>query len=151
LDSGVYVTNAKDYFDNGTLTGLVASYTQSFGNLAYPFNYNLLPEVRLAFFGGLIHPVIMYVVASLLFFTSTFVLALMIGFGPLTALVSGLTTVGLTMPVTSPPMFSYIFWWFSPYAIPLVYQFSLLLVTIHYIGRFGTIGNFFVILLLIFE
>jgi hypothetical protein len=33
-DSSTYVTNAKDYLENGTLTGLVASYTQSLGNLA---------------------------------------------------------------------------------------------------------------------
>jgi hypothetical protein len=150
-DSSTYVTNAKDYLENGTLTGLVASYTQSLGNLAYPFNYNLLPEVRLAYFDGLIHPVLMYLVASLLYFSSTFVLAAIIGFGPLTALVSGLTTVWLTMPLTSPPLFSIIFWYFSPYSIPHVYQFTLLFVTTYYIGRLGIVGNLLAILLLILE
>jgi hypothetical protein len=150
-DSATYVTNARDYFENGTLTGLVASYTQSLGNLAYPFNYNLLPEVRLAYFDGLIHPVLMYLVASLLYFSSTFVLAAIIGFGPLTALVSGLTMVWLTMPLTSPPLFSIIFWYFSPYSIPHVYQFTILFVTTYYIGRLGIVGNLLAILLLILE
>jgi hypothetical protein len=150
-DSATYVTNARDYFENGTLTGLVASYTQSLGNLAYPFNYNLLPEVRLAYFGGAIHPVLMYLVASILYFSSAFVLAAIIGFGPLTAMVSGLTMIWLTMPLTSPPLFSIIFWYFSPYSIPHVYQFTLLFVTTYYIGRLGIVGNLLAILLLILE
>src|SRR5436309_14129203 len=43
-DSATYVVNAKEYVESGALLGLIASYTQSFGNVAYPLNFNLLPE-----------------------------------------------------------------------------------------------------------
>src|SRR5262245_19115075 len=137
-DSATYVTNAQEYFEAGTLTGLIASYSQSLGNLAYRLNFNLLPEARLSYIGGQLHPVIMYLLASALFFTTAYVISVTFGFGLLTSLVSGLIVVLLTMPVTSPAKFSEMYWWHSPYAIPLVYQFAALVVTARFVGRLGT-------------
>jgi hypothetical protein len=150
-DSATYATNAQEYIADGTLTGLIASYSQSFGNLAYTLNFNLLPEARLAYIGGKLHPVIMYLVASVLFFSATYCMSMTIGFGLLSALVSGLVVVLLTMPVTSPAKFSEMYWWHSPYAIPLVYQFAVLLVTVRFVGRFNTLGNLVAIAVLIAE
>src|SRR5262249_45973757 len=42
-DSAAYVANAREYIKDGNFFGLIASYTQSFGNLAYPINFNLIP------------------------------------------------------------------------------------------------------------
>jgi hypothetical protein len=140
-DSAVYVSNGKEYLQNGTVTGLIASYTQSFGNLAFPMNFNLVPEARLAYFGGYIHPVAFYLIASSLLFGSTYILARSIGFGSPTSLISGLALVGLTMPYTSPPIYSESFWWYAPYWTLLLYSLSALVVTFHFTGRLGTIGN----------
>ena len=150
-DSATYVTNAQEYFADGTLTGLIASYTQSFGNLAYTLNFNLLPEAKLAFAGGRINPVVMYLLASALFYVTAFTLASIVGFSAVVAVVSGLIFVLLTMPVTSPPLYSIIFWWHSPYAIPLVYMFAALFVTVHFIGRLGVAGNVLAIAVLALE
>src|SRR5262249_55477773 len=137
-----YLTNSKEYVDDGTLSGLIASYSQSFGNLAYTLNFNLLPEARLAYFGGQFHPVILFFVASILFFTATFLIATeVLGFTVAIALLSSLVMVVLTLPFTSPPLYSELFWWHSPYAIPLVYPFAAVLLTVHLIGRLGPIGN----------
>jgi hypothetical protein len=145
-DSATYVTNSKEYFDDGTISGLIASYSQSYGNLAYTLNFNLFPEARFAYFGGQLHPVIMYLVASALFFTATFLMASEVfGFSVTIALLSGLVMVAFTMPFTSPPMYSEIFWWHSPYAIPLVYASALVVLTVHFVGRFGVIGNVLVL------
>jgi len=81
--SATYVVNAKEYLENGTITGLIASYTQSFGNMAYPVNFNLIPEARLAYIEGKIDPTLMYVLASSLFFVTTYALGSMLGFGAL--------------------------------------------------------------------
>jgi hypothetical protein len=150
-DSATYVTNAQEYFADGTLTGLIASYSQSFGNLAYTLNFNLLPEARLAYIGGELHPVVMYLVASALFFSATYCMSLALGFERLASLISGLVVVLLTMPVTSPAKFSEMYWWHSPYAIPLVYQFAVLLVTVRFVGRLGTLGNLVAVAALIVE
>ncbi len=150
-DSAIYIANARDYLDNGNLTGLIASYTQSFGNIAYPTNYNLLPTIALAYLNGSVDPVAMYVAASALFFLSAFALAAMSGFGALTALVAGLAFILLTMPFTSPPFYTNCFWWDSPSWIPLVYMFAALLVTFWSIGRMRPMLNMLAILLLCCE
>jgi hypothetical protein len=150
-DSATYATNAHEYFADGTLTGLIASYSQSFGNLAYTLNFNLLPEARLAYIGGELHPVVMYLVASAVFFSATYCMSVAVGFERLASLISGLVVVLLTMPVTSPAKFSEMYWWHSPYAIPLVYQFAVLLVTVRFVGRLGTLGNLLAIAALIVE
>lgn len=150
-DSAIYIANARDYLDNGNLTSLVASYTQSFGNLAYPTNYNLLPTISLASSNGSVNPVAMYVLASALFFLSAFAIAAMAGFGAPTALVAGLAFVLLTMPFTSPPLYTNCFWWDSPSWIPLVYMFAALLVTFWSVGRMRPLANVLAILLLCCE
>lgn len=151
-DSATYVANAKEYFASHNVTGLIASYTQSLGNLAYTLNFNLLPEARLAYFGGQIHPAAMYLIASLMFFTVTYLMALVVmGLGPLLGLVSGVTMVALTMPFTSPPIYSDIFWWHSPYAIPSVYMYCTLLVTLSAIGACRLPGTLLSAFLLVLE
>ncbi len=140
-DSATYVANAKEYIENGALLTLIASYTQSFGNLAYPLNFNLLPETALAYVDGQIRPLLMYMYTSLLFFTTAYGLSCTLGVGALIALVSGIATVLLTMPVTSPPINSVQFWWHSPYAISLVYLYAGLVVAFHLVGRLNTVGN----------
>jgi hypothetical protein len=88
---------------------------------------------------------------SFLFFTATYVIASLIGYGAVTCLISGLTTVALTMPLTSPPMYSESFWWHSPYAIPLLYMFSTLLITVRLIGRLSVVANLLATVALILE
>jgi hypothetical protein len=150
-DSTAYIINAKESLDSGNFTGLIASYTQSFGNLAHPINYNLLPEVRFAYWDGQIHPVIMYVITSALFFVATFAIVMTTGFGPLTALISGLVMVLLTMPFTSPPIYTNSFWWDTPSWAHLIYMFAALFVTFRFIGRRGHIGNLLGLVLLCAE
>jgi hypothetical protein len=43
------------------------------------------------------------------------------------------------------------YWWHSPYAIPLVYQFAVLLVTVRFVGRLGTLGNLVAVAALMVE
>ena len=93
----------------------------------------------------------MYLLASALFYVTAFTLASIVGFSAVVAVVSGLIFVLLTMPVTSPPLYSIIFWWHSPYAIPLVYMFAALFVTVHFIGRLGVAGNVLAIAVLALE
>jgi hypothetical protein len=135
-DSANYIASANEYLDNDFGPYLTAAYTQSLGNIAaVPFNFHLQPEARLAFLAGRIDPVLFYTVSAILFYISTFAVGVTFGMGAGVSTVAGIVFPLLTLPFTSPPWYTEIFWWHFPLVGPGIYLWTTLTITYYLMGR----------------
>lgn len=137
-NSANYIASANEYLENDFGPYLTAAYTQSLGNIsALPTNFHLLPEARLAAWGGRINPVVFFTVAATLFYISTFATGMIFGLGAWASVAAGVAFPLLTLPFTSPPWYTESFWWHAPIWVASVYIWTTLTLTYYLIGRFS--------------
>ena len=147
-DSASYIAFANETLTNGAPLHLGPSYNQSLGNITHPIDFWLLPEALLSYWNGKIDPVVFYLVVAALFYSCAFIMAAMFGFGRWVALIAASLFPLLTLPYSSPVLFTEWFWWHAPFMIPTIYMAFALLTLYYLVGRLRTYWNVVPVVLL---
>ena len=147
-DSSSYIAFANELLANGVPLQLGPSYNQSLGNITHPLNFWLIPEAYFSLSNGKINPVLFYLVAAALFYSCAFIMAIMFGFGRWVALIAASAFTLLTLPYSSPVLFTEFFWWHAPFMIPMIYMAFAQLTLYYLVGRMRGLWNVVPVVLL---
>jgi hypothetical protein len=133
-DYAIIVARATEYLRLPFSVSLQSNFVDGLFGFPFPMNFQLLPEYQFSFHEGKLNPVLFFLTASLLVYSSCFAMARTFGFRSFDAMWSGLTFILLCMPVTAAPLYSTEFWWSGPQWLPMAYGFPTLLMVFYRIG-----------------
>ena len=139
-DSAIVVARASEYLQLPFSVSLQSNFVDGLFGFPFPMNFQLLPEYQLSFRDGKLSPVVFFLMASLLVYSSCFAMARTFGFRSFDAMWSGLSFILLCMPVSATPLYSSEFWWTGPQWLPMAYGFPALLMTFYWAGRSNNVA-----------
>jgi hypothetical protein len=122
-DSAIIVARATEYLRLPFSISLQSNFVDGLFVYPFPLNFQLLPEYQLAFLSDKLDPVVFFLTASVMVFTSSFAAARSFGFRQFDGMWSGLAFFFLCMPVGARPIYSAEFWWQGPQWLPMAYGF----------------------------